>query len=377
MIKKNKTVYLDYSATTKVDKSVLDYFKFISENYYANPNSNHKLGKMGEEIINKTINNICLFLNIDKQELIFTSGATESNNTVLKGIYNGEKKHIITTKLEHSSIYGPLSYLQKKGYKVDFVSLKADGAVDLNLLEKLITQDTLLISIVAVDSEIGIRQPIEKIGKLLKKYPEIYFHSDITQCLGKDEIDISDVDLASFSGHKLYCFKGIGGLIKKKNVKMKPIIHGGKSITTYRSGTPPTELIGSLDAAFDLFKNDLLEKKQYVKKINDKIRKHLKKYENIIVNSPINSIPNILNISILNKDSNKIQEYFENYNIFISTKTACATDTSLSSSVLALTNDEMRAKSSIRISLSYKTTLDEIEYFLKVLDSLMVLNEIN
>ncbi len=373
-----KKVYLDYSATTKVDKSVLDYFNFITENFYANPNSSHELGKEANAIINKAINNISSFLNIEKEELIFTSGATESNNTVLKGVYNGFRKHIITTQLEHSSIYGPLGYLQQQGYKMDFVSLKKDGTVDLKLLENLISEDTLLVSIVAVESELGIRQPIEKIGKLLKKYPNVYFHSDITQCLGKDEIDISNVDLASFSGHKLYCFKGIGGMIKKKNVKMKPIIHGGKSITTYRSGTPSPELIGSLNEAFNLFKNDLTEKKRYITKLNNKIKDHIKKYNNIKINSLNNSVPNILNISFLNKNPISIQKFFEKHNIFISTKTACASDTNLSKSVLIITNDEKRAASSVRISLSYKTTLDEIDYFLEILDQLMEhYNEIN
>lgn len=368
---KNKIVYLDYSATTKIDKSVLEYFNLISEEFYANPNSNHKLGSKSQEIIDDTIDNITSFFNIKKSELIFTSGATESNNMALKGVYNNDKKHIITTMLEHSSIYGPLGYLQKEGYKIEFVSLKKDGTVDLNKLKNMITDETLLVSIVAVDSELGIRQPIEEIGKLLKNYDGIYFHSDITQCLGKDQIDISNVDLASFSGHKLYCFKGIGGLIKKEHVKMIPLIHGGKSISEYRSGTPQTELIGALNETFNQLKKDILEKKKHIKNLNDIIRSHIKKYNAIKINSTNKSIPHILNISFLNKNSNSIQEYFEKHNIFVSTKTACASKSDLSKSVLILTNDEDRAFSSIRISLSYKTTKKEVVYFLKILDKLM------
>lgn len=378
MEKKNPVVYLDYSATTKIDEEVLECFNTISQKYYANPNSHHRLGRETYDVVEKAIENITSFLKIKKEELIITSGATEANNTVLKGVYNGERKHIITTMLEHSSIYGPLGYLQKEGYRIDFAPLKKDGTVDLKVLEEMITDDTLLVSIAAVDSEIGIRQPIEEIGELLKKYDQIYFHSDITQCLGKDEIDITNLDLASFSGHKLYSPKGIGGLIVKSGVKMNPLIHGGKSLSHYRSGTPQTELIAALSKSFDLFKNSISEKKKYVMKLNERIRKHIEKYDGIKINSTEKSIPHILNISFLNKNSDSIQQYFEEHNIFISTKTACASDNALSKSVLTLTNDESRASSSVRISLSYKTTEEEITYFLEVLDKLMNnYNEIN
>ncbi len=375
---KKEYIYLDYSATTKPDKKVIKYFCDIAENNYANPNSRHILGKKAHKIIDNATKIITNYLNIDKDELIYTSGASEANNTVFKGLKNDNRKHIIISPLEHSSIYGPTSYLQKQGYNISIAPLTSDGIIDIKGLEKMITKNTFLVSIAAVDSELGTRQPIEKIGKMLKNYPNIYFHSDITQCIGKDRISLTDVDLASFSGHKIFCFKGIGGLIKKKNIKIESLIHGGKSVTKYRSGTPQTALIGSLGKAFSLFKNNIDKNKQYVTSLNKKIRSHLEKYDQIKINSPNIAIPNVLNISFIGKNPNMIQKYFEKNNIIISTKTACSNDESISKSVYNITHDEERAKSSVRISLSYKTTKKEVDYLLKIIDKLVGdYNEIN
>ena len=371
-------VYFDYSATTKPDSDVLNYFCDICDNNYANPNSKHILGVKAHEIIDNATMIISNYLGIDDSEIIYTSGASEANNTVFKGVLDGKRKHIITSSLEHSSVYGPLGYLQKQGYKVSFAPLKKDGTVNISKLEEMITDDTLIVSIVAVDSELGTRQPIEKIGKMLKKYPNVLFHSDITQCVGKDSISLKDVDLASFSGHKIFCFKGIGGLIKKSDIKLNPLIHGGKSVTKYRSGTPQTALIGSLGKAFSLFENDIEKNKNYIIDINNKIRNHIDKYDKIKINSTIKAIPNVLNISFIGNDPNVIQKYFQDNRIIISTKTACSNDSGKSMSVYNITGDEERAKSSVRISLSYKTTRDEVDYLLKIIDKLMgEYNEVN
>lgn len=364
-----KEIYLDYSATTMPDERVIETFEKVAREYYANPNSNHDAGKRADKIIEDSLKNICDYFKIGTDELIFTSGSSESNNTVLKGVTNEDRNEIITTELEHSSIYGPLSYLQKRGYKVKIVPLNKDGYVDIDKLLSLVNDKTLLVTIDTVNSELGIRQPIEEIGKRLPK--DVYFHTDMTQSLGKDKLDLTDVDLASFSGFKIYSFKGIGGLIKKRDVNLVPLISGGQSTTKYRSGTPATELIASMSKAFDLFKDSLDEKYDYVKKLNDKIRNHIKKYPNIIVNSPIDAIPHILNISFLGKSSSSIQKYFNDKKIYISTKTACSSNSPYSRAIYSLTGDMDRAKSSVRISISYKTKEEEIDILLKEIDNLM------
>ena len=361
-------IYLDYSATTKTDDEVLRVFNDISINNFANANSSHKIGLGSKLLIEKATDDIAKELNVKNTEIIYTSGASESNNMALKGIANRYKKngmHIITTKLEHSSIVATLNYLATFGFEIEFVDLLDDGTIDINHLKKIIRNDTILVTISAVDSELGIRQPIEEIGKILNNYPNCYFHTDMTQCLGKTSIDLSDVDLASFSAHKIYCFKGIGGLYKKEDIVIEPIIHGGKSTTIYRSGTPQNELIVSMATAIKIALSDLNKKYDYVKELNNTIIDGLKIYDNVRINSTGKSIPHILNISVLDVEPEYFQHALDKYGIYISTKSACAKSREPSISVLSVTKDEKRAHSSIRISLSYKTTKEEVTEFLR------------
>ncbi len=364
-------IYLDYSATTFVDKKVLKNLNKNAKLCGANPNSKHDLGLKAKSLIDKSTSNICNYLNIKDNEIIYTSGSSESNNTILKGIveeYNIKK--IITTRLEHSSINGPINFLYKNGINVEFCELN-NGVIDINKLNSMIENVPTLVSICAVDSEVGIKQPIEEIGETLKVQNNVIFHSDITQAIGKVKIDLTNVDLASFSGHKIYTFKGIGALIKKENIKFKPLILGGKSTTIFRAGTPPTELIASLSDAFDLVMPNIDKNYEYVKALNLKIRNYLDNFENISINSTSDSIPHILNFSIIGRSSDDTRDYFNKKGICISTKTACSTNTDCSATVKYLTNDEEKANSSIRISLSHKTSYNEINKFLTVLKTYM------
>ena len=358
-------VYLDYSATTKASDEVIDSF-VKATNYAGNPNSLHKYGIEANNLINASTKQIAKLLNVKTDEVIYTSGASEANNTVIKGICfsHPNKKHIITTPFEHSSIYGPINYLVDLGYKVDFVKINADGLVDLDDLENLITDDTILVSIGCVNSEIGVRQDIEGIGKMLKKYKSLYFHSDITQAIGKVKVDLTNVDLASFSGHKIFCFKGIGCLIKKKNVSITPLIHGGKSTTSYRSGTPATELIVSLAKALRLALDKIDEKYNYVKDLNTYLKEEVSKVDNVYINSNDKCIPQILNMSVIGIKPEVLLHSLEEFEIYISTQSACSVST-ISKAVMALTNSKDRASSSVRVSLSYKTTKEELEFFIK------------
>ncbi len=364
-------IYLDYSATTPVDKDVIRTFSRVCEEYFANPNSLHKEGVKANALINAATKQIADILKVKPSEIIYTSGASESNNLAIKGIcdkYKNRGKHIITTEFEHSSIYGPIGYLQNNGYDVDFVKTKEDGKVDLDDLKRLIRDDTILVSITAVNSEIGIIEPIEEIGKLLKNYPKLFFHVDLTQSIGKQKIDLTNVDLASFSAHKFFGVKGIGVLVKKENINVEPIIHGGKSTTIYRSGTPATPLIASISKALRLVSNDMDKHYDYVQKINTMLRDELSKYEKVKINSPIDGLPYILNISVLGVKPEVLLHALEEDEVYISTQTACSNKTDESKAVYALTHDSGRSKSSVRISLSYKTTEDEIKEFLKIFD---------
>ena len=364
-------IYLDYSATTPVSEEVLDSFNKCSMKYIGNPNSLHKLGIEAKGVIDASTIQIKKLLNISNSDIIYTSGSTEANNLAIKGIcerYKSRGKHIITTPLEHSSIYGPINYLLDHGYDVSFVKLDENGLVDLDDLKSLIRDDTILVSINAVNSETGTLQPIEEIGLILKDYPKVFFHSDLTQAIGKIKIDTKNIDLFSFSAHKFFGIKGIGCLVKNDKIVIDPIIHGGTSTTVYRSGTPTVSLIVSLAKALRLALENLDDKYNKVLNLNKYLKNKLRSYDKVFINSNDSCIPHILNISVIGVKPETLLHALEEDDIYISTQSACSSNSTVSKAVLSVTKDDERAKSSVRISLSYLTTKSEIDDFLKVFD---------
>lgn len=367
-------IYLDYSATTPVATEVLDTFVKTSKNYIGNPNSLHTLGVKSKKLMDQATLQITQLLGVQKNELIYTSGATESNNLAIKGIvgkYPNRGKQIITTSLEHSSILEPLHQLENQGYHIRYVHLLQDGTVDLVHLKKLLEEeDTVLVSIAMVSSEVGILQPIEEIGEIIKEYPKCFFHSDITQALGKVPVSLHNVDLASFSAHKFYGLKGIGGLVKKEKVELKPLFDGGKSTTRYRSGTPALALITSLAKALRLSLETI--NVEYVKQLNEKIQMELKEIPDVHINSTSQSIPHILNISIHGVKPETLLHALEEKDIYISTMSACSSSQSESLAVKSVTHNTLDATTSIRISLSIYTTQEEVNTFLKAFKEVIV-----
>ena len=369
-------IYLDYSATTPVADEVIETYSRVCKEFIGNPNSLHKLGVEAKKLIDASTKQISEILGVKTSEIIYTSGASEANNTAIKGIalkYQNRGKHIITTELEHSSVIAPISYLTSLGFEVDFVKLDENGLVDLEDLENLIRDDTILVSIAAVNSEVGVAQPIERIAEIVKKYPKCYFHSDITQCIGKQRIDLTNVDLASLSGQKFFGMKGVGILIKKENIVIEPLIHGGKSTTIYRSGTPATPLIASISKAMRLAYDDFDTKLKQVKEIHDYLLDKIKDLD-IYINSNDYCLPNMVNVSLKNIKPETMQHALEEYDIYISTQTACSS-AEYSKAVYAVTRDKEKSRHSIRISLSYKTTKEEIDKFVEVFSKL--LNDLN
>lgn len=361
-----KEIYLDYSATTPVDEDVLNTFNKVCLEYPGNANSLHKLGVKSKKLMDASIKQIADLLNIKESEVIFVSGATEANNLAIFGTINRYKnrgKHIITTKLEHSSVLECMNYLEKNGYIIDYVNITKDGLVDLDDLESKLSKDTILVSICHVNSEVGFIQNIKEIGKIVKKYSTTIFHVDGTQAIGKILVDLDYVDLYSFSSHKFYGLKGSGILVKKSNIEIDPIIHGGKSQTIYRSGTPALPLIVATSKALRLSFLDLNKKYSYVKELNELLRNELSKIKEIVINSNENSIPHILNISIPGIKPETMLHALEEEDIFISTKTACSKDNSDSISLTTLGLPKDICASSLRISLSHKTDKKEILIF--------------
>ena len=362
-------VYLDYSATTPVNEEVLKSFNKVVLEYPGNANSLHKLGMKSKGLMEASVKQIANLLDVRPEEVIFTSGASEANNLAILGYllkHKSRGNHIITTKLEHSSVSDTMLFLEKQGYSISYVNILENGKIDINDLKNKITNATSLVSISHVNSEIGIIQEVNEIGKLLKNYPKIAFHVDGTQAIGKIKVNLDNIDLYSFSSHKIYGLNGVGCLIKKNHLELEPIIHGGKSQTIYRSGTPTIALYASFAKALKLVLENFDDKYNHVLALNKKIRENLETMNEVNINSNIECIPHILNISIKDiKPETMLHALAEN-NIYISTKTACAYDSSLSESVYEFLKDKNLASHSIRISLSYLTTNSEIDYFLKV-----------
>lgn len=362
-------IYLDYSATTPVEKQVLDSFNKVSLEYIGNANSLHKLGRESYHLMEASVKQIADLLKVNKDEVIFTSGASESNNLAIVGSvlkYKNRGKHILTTKLEHSSVLDTLKFLENYDFEIEYINILDNGKIDINDLKNKIREDTILVSINQVNSEIGLVQDVNIIGEFLKQYPKIIFHVDGTQAIGKIKVNLDSIDLYSFSGHKIYGLKGIGCLIKKKNIELEPIIHGGKSQTIYRSGTPVLPLYVSLAKALKLSLNDLDNKYDYVLKLNNKLKNNLDTIKEIHINSNSNSLPHILNFSIKGIKPETLINSLSEEDIYISTKTACS-NSDISDSVLELTKDEYLAKSSVRVSISHLTTEEEIDKFFNVL----------
>ena len=360
-------IYLDYSATTPVNPEVLDSLVKVSKDYIGNPNSMHNLGVKSRALLKSATRQIADCLNVKMEEIIYTSGATEANNTALLGValrYKNRGNHIILSKLEHPSEYVLANYLENLGFRISYVNNDSDGLIDLDDLKSLITDKTILVSIVGVNSEVGVRQPLKTIRQIIKKEnPNTIFHSDLTQGLGKVAINLNDVDLASFSGHKIYGPKGIGLLYKSEKVDIVPLIHGSSKDFPLRAGTPPLPLIVALSKAIRLCLIDLDKKELYVKKLNEKIVDDLSHYPRLKFNNTKYSIYHVINISLMDIKPESFVHAMEDHEVYISTNTACSSG-ELSTSVMALYGDKKRAMTTIRISLSCNTTMDEVNKFL-------------
>ncbi len=370
-------VYLDYAANTPVDREVLDKYYDTLLNYYGNPNSTHQMGREAQELVERSTRNIANLLGCDPDEVIYTSGATESNNLALRGIcerYKDRGKHILLSTLEHSSLMASAALLQENGFEVEIIPVDENGLVNVEELKNMIRPDTIFVSVVSVDSELGLIQPIEEIGTLLKEYPNIVFHTDASQSVGKVNIDFRNVDLITVSPHKFYGINDIGILIKRKELGLKPIIFGGRSTTVFRSGTPNTASIVASSFALEKALVNIEDRYGYVKRLNEEVKLFLSSHPQVHINNSDESIPHTINFSVKGVSSGRVVELLDSKGICVSSKTSCCPIGAPSKLVYAATKDNSLAQSSIRLSLSYMTTEDEIDEFKEAFDE--VLNEI-
>ena len=327
------------------------------------------MGQKSYQLLESATKQIADIFGVNSNEIVYTSGATEANNMAIIGVamaHHKKGKHIIVSKLEHPSVYAICDYLKSIGFSIDYVNNDSEGLIDFEDLKNLIREDTILVSICAVNSELGIRQPLKMIRQIIKKENiATIFHSDITQAIGKVGINFHDVDLASMSAHKIFGPKGIGLLYKSSMVKIVPLIYGSGKTNNLKPGTPPLPLIAALSKAIRLASETLEKRERFVSLLNEKIVTFFEKYPNIKINKTKYSIPQILNISVMNVMPETLIHALDKHEIYLSTNTACASG-EVSTSIMAVYNDAKRAKHTIRISLSYVTTTEEVNKFLSV-----------
>ena len=364
-------IYLDYSANTPVDARVLEQFCAVERRCIGNANSHHQAGSAAKAEIDAATIKIASLLGVQPAEIIYTSGASEANNFALKGLARLSRHagmHIISTPLEHSSVSGTLTALQEQGYEIDLLDVKQDGTVDLEHLKDLLRPDTICVAVTLVDSELGVVQPVQEIAAILKAYPHCHLHVDATQAVGKIPVSFEGVDTMSLTAHKFYGLNGIGLLVKRRNLALEPLIHGGESTTIYRSGTPTVALASSLACALDLAVIDLPNRVDHVAKLNAELRAALSTYPLVRINSPEHAIPHVLNLSVRNVKGTVFQRELDAKGVCVSVKSACSSDGLPSRAVFAVSRDRRNALSSWRISLSHLTTEDEIKAFLQAFD---------
>ncbi len=360
-----KEIYLDYNATTPVLQEVIGVIEDTLENFWGNPSSAHRIGKTAKDVLEQARLQVANIIGAKSNEIIFTSGGTESNNLAIIGAvrkYAHRGKHLITTRIEHPSVLNPFIYLMEQGFEVDFISPKEDGTIDPKDIESAIKRDTIFCSVMLANNETGAIQPISQIGKICKKH-NIIFHTDAAQAVGKIQVDVEklEVDLLTIAGHKIYAPKGIGALFVKEGVQLESILFGAGQENGLRPGTEPVPLACGLGEAcrflkdkVSAFSNKLTELKQLLFELLKKENKDIVKFvpdELSLPNTLFVAIPGTIGAQVLEKAKG----------VFASTGAACHDRSIKVSHVLSAMNvDEHIAKGAIRLSLGILTNEKEI-----------------
>lgn len=365
-------IYLDNCATTRVCHEAAAACLRVMTEDYGNPSSLHKKGMEAENILTSARRTIGKMLGCDGDCVIFTGSATESNNLAILGAAAANPrggKTIVTTTVEHPSVAKTVEYLEEQGYTVRRVAPKPDGNFDPQDFLDAVDADTLLLTFMMVNNEMGTVLPYQAvIPALKKKYPRLMIHMDVVQGFAKYPLSVKrlDVDLLTFSGHKLYAPKGIGALYVKKGVRLKPVIHGGGQEKGLRSGTHAVQLAAGLQEALELCAKNREAFQAHYAALNQRLREGAAKLENVLVNSPENGAPHLVNLSVMGVPSEIMLHFLETKGIYVSSGSACAKGAK--SSVLAAYGlPDERIKSALRVSFSKDNTPEDIDALLEAL----------
>ena len=360
-------IYFDNVATTSLNDEVRKTYEELLNKYYCNSDALYDDGVAIYDMQEKARENIAKMLNVDKDEIIFTSGASEANNLAIKGLClkNPNKKHIITSIYEHSSAYNACKQLEESfGYEVTYLSPNEKGVIDPEDVRKVLKDNTILVSIMHVNNEIGSINDINSIKEIVKKHSGTYFHSDITQALGKLDIDLKDIDMASFSAHKIHGLKGSGVLVRKKHVDLLPLISGGQQEFSIRGGTSNalSNIVLAKTLRIALENKDNLHR--HINDLHDYFVSKINELDKVTFNSPSDNLASLFNISTP-VPSEVLLNALNLKGIMVSSKSTCSSKKKGTNRALtAIGKDEDYA---IRVSFDYDNTKQEIDYFINVL----------
>ncbi len=365
--------YFDNAATTRVAPEVQDIVKKVMDLDYGNPSSRHRKGAEAEKYIKEAQDTIAGTLKAEPKEIIFTSGGTESNNMALIGAAFANRRrgnHIISTRIEHASVYNPLLFLEEQGFRITFLNVDRQGHVDPEELKQAICPETILVSVMMVNNEIGAIEPIEEIGKIIKKAnPDIIFHVDAIQAYGKLKISVKrcKIDLLSVSGHKIHGPKGTGFLYVRDKVKLRPIIYGGGQQRDFRSGTENVPGIAGLGMAAKLIYTNHAEKIEKIRQVKDTFLTGVRKLDGVVDNS--GEAPHIASVSFRGIERSEVLLHaLEAKGVYCSSGSACSSNhPAISGTLKAIGVEDELLNATLRFSFSVYSSVEEAEYAVQVL----------
>lgn len=369
-------IYFDSTATTRVHQEVLDTYNKINNEYWYNPSGMYKTSVFVNSLVEKATNQIEQILGLNNKNIFYTSGATEANNMAIMGVclpYINKGKHIITTYIEHPSVYNVFKHLETLGFNVTYLSCK-NGVVDLDELKASLTKDTILVSTMWVNNIIGSINPIKEIIEIVKNNSHAKLHVDGVQGLTKIEMDfnINDIDLFSATFHKIEGLKGVGMLICNKGLQLQPILYGGHQQKEYRPGTVDASLIVSSSKALRIGMENLNSHYNYVQELYNYLIKKIEHISYIKINrTTAQYSPYVLSLSFDNVKGETVMHALEQDDIYVGVGSACNEKTkTLERAIFAITQDEKRAMNMVRISLSHHNSIEEIDILVKKLESI-------
>lgn len=362
-------IYFDNASTTSVRTEVRRVYGQLIETCYGNPDSLHALGRQASSLMEKSRNNIANMLHVHPSEIIFTSAASESNSLAIVGYAFANRhrgSHVLTSNVEHSSVRHSMEFLKSQGFEVEYLPINEEGIVTEECLRQHMRKDTILVSIMHVNNEMGAINPIEKLEPIVHSNPTCVFHVDCVQSFSKIDVPFEILDMATISAHKIHGLKGSAILVKKKKIQLVPLIHGGQQEQGLRGGTENAPCNIVLSKTIRMALEEMKDAYAHVSKLNSYLREELSKIEGAHIHSPEDALPYILNISFDQVTSEVLLNALDQKEICVSAKSTCSSqNTNASEVLLAMHKSEFDATHGIRLSFSNENTIEEAEYFIQ------------